>query len=115
MAKGNWSKYKPRMRCFFCGKAMGNVVARYGHHPCHPSCLAERNESRLKIGDIVLVTGGARAGSSGVYAGTEETLVGKLHRVELDDGNATLVSAQQIVQADLLQSQDSWYRGKDAR
>lgn len=100
MAKGNWSKYQPRMRCFFCGKAMWDVVARYGHHPCHPSCLAERNESRLTIGDIVLVTGGARAGSSGVYAGAEETLVGKLHRVELDDGTATLVSAQQIVQAD---------------
>ena len=31
MAKGNWSKYNPKPRCFFCGKALGKKAIR--HNP----------------------------------------------------------------------------------
>jgi hypothetical protein len=31
MAKGNWSKYNPKPRCFFCDKALGKKAIR--HNP----------------------------------------------------------------------------------
>jgi hypothetical protein len=51
----------------------------------------------MKIGDRVIVTGkGAWAGFTGEYAGQEKTIIGILHRVNLDNGRATLRKIQDI-------------------
>ncbi len=49
-----------------------------------------------KIGQRVLLTGGGWRGYTGEYRGPEQTLTGTLHRVELDNGMASLVTALQM-------------------
>jgi hypothetical protein len=46
----------------------------------------------LQLGTRVLITDGAWKGYSGEYAQVEKTPIGDLHRVQLDNGMATLVS-----------------------
>jgi hypothetical protein len=50
----------------------------------------------ISFGDRVIVTGGAWSGYSGEYAGSEKTLVGVLHKVNLDNGASTLVPLSKI-------------------
>lgn len=50
----------------------------------------------MEIGERVVVSGGAWAGYSGEYAGTEKTMIGVLHKVNLDNGMSTLVPENQI-------------------
>lgn len=50
----------------------------------------------MKIGQKVLITDGPWAGCLGEFAGEEETIVGKLYKVVLEDGQGTLVNFGQM-------------------
>lgn len=44
MAKGNWSKYRPRKRCHWCGVVFnnGDVQEEYDGMLYHRSCLGKK-------------------------------------------------------------------------
>lgn len=42
MARGNWSRYKPRICCRYCGAVIKGAVSRVGVYPCHTTCATKR-------------------------------------------------------------------------
>jgi hypothetical protein len=51
MAKGNWSKYNPKVRCRFCGYVIkGDILRVDGFKPCCKSCFPKRNTTTLAVG-----------------------------------------------------------------